>query len=422
MSSSLARSRSASLSSQSLRILQVTSTAVGGDWFYDQVRGLSALGNEVCAVVPREGPLTERLRAAGDIQVEVIPFGLSRRVRQLPRLAIAEAELARFIRQFQPDVIHSHLIIAILACRAAAISYRRALRVSQVPGLVHLRLTPFYLLDRATVRRDDLVIGSCQAIADRYQAMGARSVAVSYYGCDVHRFDPQTSPTPFREEFDLAPGVPAIGMVAYMYPSRIRDFQHIGVKGHEVFIDAAALILDRFPEARLFVVGDELIGNGDYRRSLEARAQARGVGRDVHFTGLRSDICTVMAGLDVLVNPSMDESACYTVAEALLMRKGVVATNVGGLPDTVLHGRTGLLIPPADPAALANAVCELLADPGRTHRLAERGRELCLRQFDITATVAQVDGLYRDGLADLRRGRSERRWYGCGRRRQRQSA
>jgi glycosyltransferase involved in cell wall biosynthesis len=396
-----ATSKTATCRHRPLRILQVTSTAVGGSWFYDQVTELSALGHEVCAVVPREGPLADKLRAAGGIRVEIIPFGLSRRLGDLPKLAAAELSLARFIRRYRPDVIHAHLIVATLACRVASTSYPWALRVSQVPGLVQLRMPIFRQLEQATLRRDDLVIGSCQAIADRYQAMGARSVAVSYYGCDVHRFDPEASPQPFREEFGLFPDAPAIGMVAYMYRSPLPDFKDVGVKGHEVFIDAAPLILARFPAARLFIVGDELLGNGDYRRSLEARAAGHGVADRLCFTGIRSDISSVMAGLDVLVNPSMDESACYTVAEALLMRKGVVATNVGGLPDTIRNGETGLLVPAADPAALADAVIELLADPERTRTLGQRGRELSLRQFDIKATVSQVEDLYLSGLTGL---------------------
>src|SRR6266545_5679890 len=123
------------------------------------------------------------------------------------------------------------------------------------------------------------------------------------------------------------------------------------------------------------------------------------------FTGYRSDIASVMAGLDVVVNPSLEESACYTMVEALLMRRGVVASNVGGLPDTVQHGETGLLVPPGDPAALAVAVTELLADPGRRRTMGRWGRERCLRKFDINATVAQVEALYRDGLRELNRGR-----------------
>ncbi|MFI7299458.1 glycosyltransferase family 4 protein [Streptomyces sp. NPDC050121] len=381
-----------------LRILQITSAAIGGSWFYDQVRGLAELGNEVCAVLPQEGPLTDRLRGVRGVRVEIIP-GLPYRIRQLPVLMTGQWRLMKFVREYQPDVIHSHLIVAKLLARVVSAAYRPALVVSQVPGVVHLRLAPFRILERLSLRRDDLVIGSCRAIAHRYQAMGARSVAVSYYGCDVHRFDPATPREPFRREFGLTDDTPAVGMVAYMYPSKSRAFRQVGVKGHEVFIDAVPLILRQNPSARFFVVGDELVGDGEYRRRLERRAARLGVADRISFTGLRSDVSSVMAGLDVLVNPSMDESACYTVVEALLMRKGVVATDVGGLPDTVQHGRTGLLIPPADPTALAQAVNALVADPAARLRMADRGRELALRQFDIARTVSQVNELYHEALA-----------------------
>jgi glycosyltransferase involved in cell wall biosynthesis len=285
-----------------------------------------------------------------------------------------------------------------LASRVASLGSRSALVVSQVPGLVHLRMAPFRILDRLSLHRDDLVLGSCKAIAGRYQAMGARTVAVSYYGCDVHRFDPATLPDTFRREFGISAGTPTVGMVAYMYPSKFRDFRQIGVKGHEVFIDAVPLILQQHANARFFVVGDELIGDGEYRRTLEQRAARLGIGDRIQFIGFRSDVDSVIAGLDVLVNPSMDESACYTVVEALLMLKGVVATDVGGLPDTVRHGRTGLLIPPADPPALARAVATLVADPTTRREMAGRGRELAVHQFDIDRTVRQVNDLYREAL------------------------
>jgi glycosyltransferase involved in cell wall biosynthesis len=392
-----------------LRVLQITSAAVGGNWFHAQVRGLAELGNEVCAVLPREGPLADRLRGVRGVQVEIIPFGLPHRIGQLPVLMAGHWRLMRFVRAYKPDVIHSHLIIAKLVARVVSAAYPPALVVSQVPGLVHLRIAPFRILERLSLRRDDLVLGSCQAIARRYQAMGARSVAVSYYGCDVHRFDPATPPDAFRHEFGLADDTPAVGMVAYMYPSKLREFRQVGVKGHEVFLDAIPLILRQNPEARFFVVGDELVGDGKYRRELEHRAARLGIADRIRFTGFRSDISLVMAGLDVLVNPSMDESACYTVVEALLMRKGVVATDVGGLPDTVQHGRTGLLIPPADPPALAQAVNALLADPAARLRMACRGRELALRQFDIAGTVGQVNDLYHQALAARGRWRLRRR-------------
>jgi glycosyltransferase involved in cell wall biosynthesis len=382
-----------------LRILQGAATAVGGAWFHDQVTGLASRGHTVRAVLPASGPLASGLHAAG-VPVDIIPFGLSRRVRQWPPLAAAELRLVRLVREFRPDVIHAHLLIGTLACRVASCGWRPALRVTQVPGMPRLHVPWLRWLDRWTVRRDDVVIGSCRAIADRYRGMGARSVAVSYYGCDVRAIDPATPGEGFRAEFGLAPGTPAIGMIAHMYRSRLRAFREVGVKGHEVFIDAAPLIRARLPGAALFVVGDELAGDRGYRRELEARARG-----SVIFTGHRPDIAAVLAGLDVLVTPSMEESACYAAIEAQLMGKAVVASNVGGLPDTIRHGHTGLLIPPGDPPALASAVTALIADPARRTRMGQAGRTRCLHQFDINTTVEQIETIYQQGLRQLRRGR-----------------
>jgi len=385
-----------------LRILQVTATHVGAEWFYDQVTGLARLGHTVHAVLPGHGPLAERLRAAG-IPAEVIPFK-GQRPHQLLRVGAAEVRLLRLIRAFTPDVIHAHALKAALCCRLAALGHRPAVRVTQWPSILH-RYTPWFSWpDRCTLRLDDVEIGSCQAIAEQYQAMGARTVAVSYYGCAVHRLDPETSGTTFRREYGIADDTPTVGMVARIQSSRLRAFREIGIKGHEVFLDAAPLILDQVPAARLFVVGDSITGDVVYRRDLEARAVALRVADSVHFIGWRSDIAPVLAGLDVAVNPSLQESACGTMVEALLMRKGVVASNVGGLPDTIQHGKTGLLVPPADPAALAAAVTELLTDPARRLEMGTLGREHCLRRFNIDTTVAELENIYRLALRASKRG------------------
>jgi glycosyltransferase involved in cell wall biosynthesis len=382
--------------SRPLRVLQIVATPVGGDWFYQQVTGLTRLGNTVQVVLPGDGPLADRLRDAG-IDVEIIPFK-GKEIRHQPRVAAAELRLARFIRSFQPDVIHAHLLKAILCCRLAAGFYPKALRVAQLPGSVHLHSRLYRLLDQWTLSRDDLIIGSCQAIADQYRAKGARSVAVSYYGFDVHRLDPLTSGSVFRREFGLADDIPTVGMLAHMYPTQLRAFQAIGVKGHEVFLDSAALLLKRIPEIQIFVIGDEPLTAGGYRRRLEARSAELGISENVHFTGHRPDVACVLAGLDVVVSPSIDESACGAMVEALLMQRSVVASDVGGLPDTVQHGVSGLLVPPRDPAALADAVAELIADPQRREEMGRRGRDHCLRRFDVNITAAEVQALYLEAL------------------------
>src|ERR1700722_6520288 len=380
-----------------LRVLQVVATSVGGDWFYQQVIELVRLGNTVQTVLPGDGPLAARLREAG-IGVEIIPFK-GKEIRHQLRVVAAEIQLARFMRSFKPDVIHAHLPKAILCCRLAASFYPKALRVAQVPGSLHLHSRIYRLLDRWTLSRDDLTIGSCQAIADHYRAMGARSVAVSYYGFDVRRLDPHTSGTAFRREFGLTDDVPTVGMLAHMYPTRLRDFQAVGFKGHEVFLDSAALLVKRLPGIQVFVIGDDFPVAAGYRRKLEARAAELGIARNVHFTGYRSDVACVLAGLDVVVSPSIVESACGAMVEALLMQRSVVASNVGGLPDTVEAGGGGPLVPPRDPAALAKAVAELLADPLRRVEMGRQGRDHCLRRFDMKVTAAQVQALYLEALA-----------------------
>jgi glycosyltransferase involved in cell wall biosynthesis len=386
-----------------LRVLQIAGTAVGGDWFYHQVTGLARRSHVVCAVVPRQGPLADRLRAAG-IRVEVIPFGMSRRLRHLPSCAAAEIRLVRLVRAFRPDVIHSHLILAILASRVASLGYPHALRVAQMPGMTCLYPSAVRWLDKRTVFRDHLILGTCRAIADEYRALGARSVAVSYYGCDVRQFDPHTSGAAFRREFGVPGGVPAIGIVAYLYRCRLPGFEHIGLKGHEVFLDAARLILEQIPDAQLFVIGDSLVDSGEYRHELQKRATALGIERSVHFTGRRADIASIVAGLDVVVNPSLAESACYTMIEALLMEKGVVASDIGGLPDTIQNGETGLLVPRGDSQALAAAVIKLITNPSARRAMGRLGRERCLRRFDIEATVSQVEALYWEKLKEHGRG------------------
>ncbi|SRR5712692_522172 len=389
-----------------LRLLQVTTIPVGADWFYDQVTGLARLGHTVCAVLPVHGPLVDRLRTAG-VRVEIIPFQ-GKRPRHLARITVAELRLLRLVRSFRPDVIHAHLLKAVLSCRLASLGYRRALRVNQLPGTLHLHSPVLRQLDQLTLFRDDVVVGSCRAIADQYREMGARSVAVSYYGCDVHRFDPAAPGDLFRSEFGLTDDTPTVGIVGRLCPTRIRDFRQVGVKGHEILLDAIPLILQKMPLVHFFVIGDDHAGAGTYRRELEARAANLGVQANTHFTGWRSDIANVLAGLDVAVCASIEESACYAVVEALLMRRGVVATNVGGLPDTVHHGETGILVPPGDQHALAAAVLELLADPEMRLEMGSRGREHCLRRFDITSTVTEVEAIYRRGLRDLTRKKPAR--------------
>jgi glycosyltransferase involved in cell wall biosynthesis len=377
----------------SWNILQISGAAEGGSWFVDQVTELRARGHRVHAVVPGTGSVERGLRAAG-VPTSVVPFR-GYHPRDAVRLLRAQLAVDRMVRRGGFDIVHAHLLKTIVVSRLAVRGRRRPALVSQMPGVVHLQSRPLAAIDRWTMRRDDLLVASCTDFARQYRARGARAVAVNHYGFHTSRFDPDVPADPFREEQRLPPGQPAVGMVAHMYPTRLKAFRGVGVKGHETFIDAAADLVGRGLPAVFFVVGDEFAGDGSYRRRLEARVRSLGMADRVRFLGHRTDMPQVLAGLDVLVNPSLSESASYTMMEASLMRRPVVATRVGGLVDTVLDGRTGLLVPPARPAELADAIERLARDPGLRARLGAAGRQHVLASFDISRTVDGLEELYR---------------------------
>ncbi len=181
-----------------------------------------------------------------------------------------------------------------------------------------------------------------------------------------------------------------LGLVARLHP----------VKGHELFLRAAAAVLQGgpdgtagapgVPDVRFLVVG---AGEPAYRRELEALAGALGLGSRVVFLGEREDVPAILAGLDAAVVPSRFEGFSLSVLEAMACGVPVVATAVGAIPEIVVDGRNGLLVPAGDAAALARALSTLLADRDLAGRLARAGRETAAR-YTVDAFVRRTESLY----------------------------
>jgi glycosyltransferase involved in cell wall biosynthesis len=176
-----------------------------------------------------------------------------------------------------------------------------------------------------------------------------------------------------------------IGVVARLEPE----------KGHRYLIEAMPRIVAGLPQAWLVIVGD-----GSLDAKLRAQAAALpGPARDrVAFTGRREDVAAITADLDVAVLPSLREAQGISLLEAMARRRAVVASDVGGIPEVVTNGVDGVLVPPADPDALANAVTELLADPARRRRLGEAGYRTVADRFSIDAQVRRTEQVYDEEL------------------------
>lgn len=381
------------------RVLHIAGTATGGAWLVRQVVELRRRGHDIVVVVPGLGTLHEELVAAG-IETRIVAFK-GGRLSDIPRLIRAQAQLVRLVRATRPAVVHAHLFKAILMGRIAG-WLGRAPVVSQWPGDVHLDVPLLRRLDRLTLRLDAATVGSNRAIAERYRAAGARAVHVAYYGLSVDEWDPDApaladAGLSVRTELGIGPGTMIVTLVAHLYPTQLEAFSRVGVKGHETFIAAARRLV---PErsVRFLIVGDELVGNGSYRRSLEASVRRLQIDDAVTFLGHRDDVARILAASDVVAVPSMRESASYAAIQALLLRRPVVASRVGGLPDTVQDGETGLLVPPGDPSSLATAIGRLLDSPEDRERMGRLGRERTRQRFELGATVDVVEAIYRTVL------------------------
>ena len=394
-----------------LRVIQMAGGIQNGEWLVQICRRLRASGHSVSAIIG----WPERSLAA-DLTTAGVPYGATElsfaQGRGWTRLLVYAARvpwtvlrLAQQFRASRVEVVHTHIFNTIMIGRIAAWLGRVPYRVSMVPGPLHLEAPFTRTLDRLTCWMDHRVIAGSEYTYAAYEAMGVTPPRLQLvrYGVDTQRFDPSRADgAAVRRRLDLPSDAPVVGLVAYFYPPR-HDWQTPlfmrgrGIKGHDTFIDAAALVHKQRPDARFVLAG---AGWGDagerYRQSLIAQVSARGLADRILFTGHCDDVPGVLAALDVAVQCSLSENYGGTI-EALLMERPTVATRVGGMPETVRHGETGLLVPPSEPVALAAAILQMLDDRPAAIRMARAGRQLMLSHFDIAHTVADIEAVY-DGL------------------------
>lgn len=222
-----------------------------------------------------------------------------------------------------------------------------------------------------------VIVANAQAAADRLgrERVAQRKIAVVPNGLDIERFTPRAVRLPVRR----------VAMVANLRPE----------KGHDVLIQAAALILAEFSDARF-----ELIGSGTEQRRLMALADERGVSHAVAFVGHSDAIPERLAAADAFVLPTRSDALPNAVLEAMAAGLPVVATAVGGIVEVIDDGVTGLLVPPGDPRALADALGRLMEDGELATRLGAAGRRHVLGHYSFERMVASFEHIY---LTQLKR-------------------
>jgi L-malate glycosyltransferase len=164
------------------------------------------------------------------------------------------------------------------------------------------------------------------------------------------------------------------------------------VKGHDIFIKAAASVIREFPHAHFSIAGDVL--EPEFFAGLQALVTELGLEENFHFAGGITNLRDYLAAADIFVLPSRSEGFSNAIVEAMAASLPVVATNVGGNAEAVKHGITGLIVPPEDPESLAAAIKRLLADPAKAAEMGIAGRDLTAEQFTLEAMMSRTTETY----------------------------
>ncbi len=214
----------------------------------------------------------------------------------------------------------------------------------------------------------------------RSEGYARRAIAVIRNGVDVDRFAPRPPDETLRSALGLPPRAPLVVAVSRLNP----------MKGIDDYLKAMAILAGRFPEARFVIVGD-----GGSRRELEEQARQLGLAERVAFTGTKLDVAAILSQAAVSVAPSLSEGLSNVVLESMAAGVPVVATRVGGTPEILDDGVTGLLVSPGDAPALAVAIGRLLENPALAQRLGQAARARMVNGFSMDHMVRQTEGLYR---------------------------
>lgn len=357
-----------------MRILLVLDSFSGGGaevGVFGLAEALASDGHTIEIAYFNEGRLRRRYEGLG-VPLHRISWANLRDPLSLPRLM-------RIIRRFRPDIVHTHMAKSDGIGLVASWLLRVPVRLSTLHGASawRVRFLPS-LASRLVVHCAHCVIPVSVAVGDhacRLSGLPRSKMVVIPNAVDVSRF-PVDAAT-------KRPSPPIVGMVGRLN----------AVKGHDTFLSSAAIIHAARPDVRF-----EIVGEGELHDALVERCRALGLTECVRFTGFTDDIPGVMRRFSVLAMPSRHEGLPRVLLEGMAAQLPIVATAVDGIPDAITHGEQGVLIPPDDPPALADAVLGLLNDLERAVTLGRNARQRVAREFDPGEANRRTVDLYRQLL------------------------
>tara|TARA_B100000315_G_C14531357_1_gene566330 strand:- start:679 stop:1614 length:936 start_codon:yes stop_codon:yes gene_type:complete len=304
-----------------------------------------------------------------------------RKLKAFPLIFPAMYRLFRILVVHKIDVLHiNDLWWAPIGLAAS--------RLAGIPCITHVRAdyTPKHIR-HYQLKSSQICVPVSKAVGGSLESAGVdpSRIRLVYSGIDLSQVKTVQDVISIRTQYKIAPERVLIGSVGNL----------LAVKGYEFLIRAVAHIKTVIPSILCLIVGD---GNRSYARTLYGLVQELNVSEHIIFTGFCDDVYPLLSVMDVFVLASTSEGFGIALLEAMAMSKPVVATSVGGIPEIVIHGKTGLVVKARDSLALARTVSHLLANREQAAVMGQRGRERVETFFSIKTEIDKFEALYAELL------------------------
>lgn len=374
-----------------MRVLQVVKTNRGATWALNQAKHLKELGIEMITVLPdaNDGNAVKYK----ELGMGVIAGDWSLPVTKPWKFFARKKEIKQVVKEISPDIIHLHFVTNVLMCRLA-LRKDKTPRVFQVPGPLHLENKITSFAERRTATKSDYWAGACRWTCDEYIKKGIAQdrVFLAYYGV------PQKSPEQGEDhrilhtEYNIPDDKKIIAMVSYFYKPKKLLGQKRGLKGHEDFIDAMKIVMERHTDVIPVIIGNAWDGSEHYEQEVKKYARKQ-LGEQIVFTGYRNDVYRLYPEIDVVVHPSHSENL-GGAAESLMLAVPTISSDVGGFPDIVIPRETGCLVKPKNPNDLAEKIAWAINHISEMKVMAEKGQCIVNDLLDLEKTSKVVYDIY----------------------------
>ena len=337
-------------------------------------------GFEPVVVCPNQDPLLSLVRATGvsSACMNIPPW---RKVKAIPLILPAIYRLFQILVSYRINLLHiNDLWWAPIGLAAS--------RVAGIPCVTHVRADyTARHIRRYRLHTCQVCIPVSKAVGQSLEIAGVSPsrIRLVYSGIDPSQISSTSDLAFIKAKYKIAPDRIVIGSVGNLR----------AVKGYEYLIRAIAHIVPAFPSVLCLIIGG---GDRSYERVLCALVEDLALSNHILFTGFCDDVYPLLSVMDVFVLASISEGFGIALLEAMALSKPVVATSVGGIPEVVVHGQTGLLVDAKNPLALAHTIIHFLADRERAEVMGNRGRKRVETHFSIKSEIAKLETLYTEVL------------------------